>query len=345
MMVNKLREPKVSILLPVFNGDDVVLQAIHSVQNQTYTDWELIIINDGSTDNTENILRHECQSDARLKLLQYSERQGIVAALNWAIEAAQGALLARLDADDFAFPERIRKQRLFLQSHPETGLVSCCVAFGGNKQKQRGYAEYVEWTNSILTPQQISMNRFVESPLAHPSVMFRRELVQQFGCYREGPFPEDYELWLRWLESGVKMSKLPEVLLQWHDSPQRLSRTDPRYSVTAFYECKSFYLSKWLQQNNPHHPDVVVWGAGRTTRKRAEMLTRYGINISAYVDIDPNKIGQIVHKRPVLSEQQLPAPGECFVISYVASRGAREDIRQRLQKRGYEEGLHFIVAA
>ena len=225
------------------------------------------------------------------------------------------------------------------------GLVACRVEFGGNREAQAGYAAYVDWTNSLLEPEAIALNRFVESPLAHPSVMFRRELVDRFGGYRQGAFPEDYELWLRWLDAGVRMAKLPEVLLTWSDPPGRLSRTDGRYSVRAFYECKLEYLARWLAANNPRHPEVIVWGAGRETRKRAELLVRHGIRIVAYVDIDPRKLGQTIHGRPVLREDDLPAPGRGFVVSCVGSRGARDDIRGRLSGRGDVEGVHFILAA
>ena len=90
---------------------------------------------------------------------------------------------------------------------------------------------------------------------------------------------------------------------------------------------------------------MVIWGAGRETRKRAELLVRHGICITHYVDIDPRKIGQTIHGRPVLAEDQLPGPDDAFVVSYVGSRGAREDIRQRLGARGFGEGIHFVMGA
>jgi hypothetical protein len=224
-------------------------------------------------------------------------------------------------------------------------LVGCQVEFGGDRETHAGYALHVDWTNSLTTPEEIGLNRFVESPFAHPSVMFRRELLARHGGYRDGPFPEDYELWLRWLDAGVAMAKLPEKLLVWNDPPGRLSRTDARYSFQAFYETKAVYLARWLARYNPRHPNVVVWGAGRETRKRAEHLVRHGVRVTHYVDIDPRKIGQTIHGRPVLAEDQLPGPAEAFVVSYVGSRGAREDIRHRLTARGFREGAHFVMGA
>src|SRR5207247_9233486 len=127
---------------------------------------------------------------------------------------------------------------------------------------------HVDWSNTLLSHQEISLARFVESPVVHPSVMFRRELIDRLGGYAEGQFPEDYELWLRWLEAGVRFEKLPEALLRWRDRDARLSRSDPRYDSEAFYRMKAIYLARWLAANNRHHPKIVVCGAGRLTRRR-----------------------------------------------------------------------------
>jgi len=203
----------------------------------------------------------------------------------------------------------------------------------------------VDWTNTLLSHDEISLNRFIESPLAHPSVMFRRSCVDEHGGYRQGPLPEDYELWLRWLGMGVRMEKLPETLLEWSDSPERLSRTDSRYAIKAFYQCKMEHLAQWLSINNPHHPDIIVWGAGRVTRKRAEGLLPYGIKIAAYLDMDPKKIGKIFQGRRVGGADDLPDVKGSFVVPFVGSRGARDHIRARLADKGFTEGRDFICAA
>ena len=96
--------------------------------------------------------------------------------------------------------------------------------------------------------------------------------MEQQGLYLSGDFPEDYEMWLRWLDRGVKIAKVAEVVLDWHDSEGRLTRTHPIYSDRAFYDIKSKYLAGWLEQNNPFHPLVAIWGASRISRRRAKIL-------------------------------------------------------------------------
>ncbi len=175
--------------------------------------------------------------------------------------------------------------------------------------------------------------------------MFRAELPRLHGSYRDGPFPEDYELWLRWLEAGERMAKVSEELLVWRDPPGRLSRSDPRYSTEAFYRVKAGYLARWLAAHNPRHPQVAIIGSGRPSRKRAERLAEHGVVIEAYVDIDPRKVGKRIHGRPVLHRDELGAPGTRFAVSYVASRGAAGDIRRFLEGRGWVLGRDFLLAA
>jgi hypothetical protein len=152
-------------------------------------------------------------------------------------------------------------------------------------------------------------------------------------------------MWLRWLEGGARMEKLPEPLLVWNDAPGRLSRTDPRYSTEALHRVKAAYLARWLAAHNAHHPRIVLWGAGRVTRRRADLLLAEGVEIESYVDVDPRKIGRTIGGRPVTGPGGLPAPGTCFVVSYVASVNARDQIDDALQTAGYRAGLDYVLAA
>lgn len=341
-MVNS--NPAISVILPVFNAAETLDEAVESMVNQSCPDFELIIVDDGSTDGSTSLINRWKNRDDRVKTIR-TNHNGIVHALNRGLELASGSLVARMDADDRSMPERLERQKKYLDTHPETGLVSCLVEHLGDEEASGGYARYVNWINSLVQHREISINRFIESPLAHPSVMFRAELIDKYGGYRDENVPEDYELWLRWLEKGVIMEKVPAVLLQWRDEPNRLSRNHPRYSFEAFYRVKARYLSNWLKRHNPHHPEIIVWGAGRTTRKRAEMLVSHGITITHYIDIDPNKIGHTVHGRPVLGPRQIPDPGDHFIVPYVARHGANKMIREELEKQGYKRETHFIFAA
>jgi cellulose synthase/poly-beta-1,6-N-acetylglucosamine synthase-like glycosyltransferase len=341
--------PRVSVLLPVRNGARTLGAAIASIQRQTLTDWELLVLDDGSSDESLPVARAAAAGDPRILVVPLGQ-VGLVAALNAGLEKSRGALIARMDADDECDPRRFAEQVAFLNAprHAHIGLVGSGIVFGGDAVKCAGYALHVDWLNRLTTPAEIALNRFVESPFAHPSVMFRREVVRRFGGYRCGEFPEDYELWLRWLAAGVAMAKLPEPLLTWNDAPARLSRTNSRYDPDAFFRIKAPYIAQWLAAERVQESRrVLVWGAGRPTRKRAAHLGLHGVTVSGYIDVDVKKTTPAIGGtgRPVIAAAEVPPPGQIFVLGYVTSRGAREMTRDHLRERGYVEGRDFLMCA
>lgn len=335
-----------SVVLPVRNASSTLPAALESLAAQTCREFEVLTVNDGSDDGgtTRAVLEAFAGRDPRFRVLD-RPHGGIVAALATGLAAARGRYIARMDADDLCHPRRLELQARHLDAHPEIGLVSCLAAFGGDKKTARGYLAHLEWANGLRSPEAIRRGIFQESPLPHPSVMFRAQLPARFGGYRDGDFPEDYELWLRWLEAGVTMAKVPETLLVWNDPPGRLSRTDHRYTVDAFHRVKAGYLARYLARHNPLHPRVIVAGAGRVTRRRARHLLDHGIDITAWLDIDPKKIGTVLDGRPVLSLTDVPPPDTCFVLPFVGSRGATAYLSAFLESRGFVAGESYLPAA
>lgn len=343
--------------MPVWNGapcGDIVpycvTDTLDSLLSQTFTDFEIVAVDDGSTDNTLAILQAYAEKDARVRPISVPHG-GIVQALNAGLGHVRGEYIARMDADDICHPDRLALQVAYLNAHPETGLVASCVNFGGDPEAASGFMHYINWANSLLDHQALALARFRESPLVHPSVMFRHTLVDLYGPYAEGPFPEDYELWLRYFDAGVRMHKLPQALLTWNDPPQRLTRTHGNYSHDAFAVLRARYLAKHLQQTATHQQsapsqprELYILGAGRMSRRRARHLLDYGISITAWIDIDPNKVGNIVEGLPVLSLDQLPPPTTAIAIAFLAHHGAADELVRVLSSRGYVQGVDFILA-
>ncbi|MBU1042603.1 MAG: glycosyltransferase [Proteobacteria bacterium] len=344
--------PRVSICLPCRNAAGTLPAALDSLLGQTFPDFEIIAVDDGSGDDSWRVLETYARRDSRIHLIQ-QPHLGVALAWNTAVEASQGRYIARMDADDLCLPRRLELQVALLDSDPTLGLVSGLVRFGGDRSARAGYAAHVDWLNTLTTPEAISASRFVDSPIANPSVMFRRELVDRLGgalpntghANGTAPFPEDYEQWLRWLEHGVRMGKVAEEVLVWNDPPTRLSRTAAEYSVEAFARVKAQYLWRWLIQNNPQHPRVWVWGAGRVSRQKIAPLMDLGLIIEAFIDIDAKKIGQSVHGVPVLPREAIPpySPSAPFILANVSSRGAREEITAWLVGLGYQLGVGAVA--
>jgi len=334
--------PEISIVIPVRNAAATLGATIDSVRAQTFRHWELVAVDDGSSDASPALLHEFARSDPRMRVI-IQPASGIVAALQRGCVEARGKFIARMDADDVMHPRRLEEQRRLLESHPDVGLVSCRVAFGGDRAAQTGYAVHVDWVNSLRTHEQMSVRRFVESPVAHPSVMFRRELLERHGGYAAGDFPEDYELWLRWLDAGVRFAKLEAELLTWNDPGDRLSRVDPRYSTESFYRVKCRYLARWLQRELRGERPVWLWGVGRVTRRRFESLATHGVNITGFIDIDPAKLGRTRDGRLVVSPEEIPP--DAFVLVGVAVRGARELIVRELESQSRREGRDYLLGA
>lgn len=332
----------VSIVLPAFNAQHTILASIKSCLEQSYTEIEIIVVDDGSTDDTLGALANY-KSDPRV-FIYTIPHAGVADAFNFGLNKAKGQYIARMDADDAMHPERLATQVQFLETHPEIGVVSCLVHYGGDRGTQEGYARHVDWINSLVKPEEIAMNRFVDSPVCNPSVMFRAELVTQHGGARHGDFPEDYEMWLRWMDAGVQFAKVPEVLFTWNDLPSRITRNDERYSPLAFERAKTEYLVRFINNNNPEQRPVYICGSGRITRKKSELLQRSNASIGGFLEIDASKAGRTYNGIPVVRFEDRPDSKRAYIISYVSVRGAREELRKMFTAEGRTEGKDFIMA-
>lgn len=332
--------PGVSIVLPFRDEAAHLPESIASIRAQTLDDWELLAIDDGSADASAALVRAAGEEDERIRLLQPG-RVGLVAALNRGIAEARAPLIARMDADDVMHPDRLRAQAEWMDAHPDVGLAATQVELFPAEAVQGGYAEYVRWQNGVLTPAQVADEIYVESPFAHPTVMVRREVLARVGGYAEGPFPEDYELWLRMHAAGVRMGKVPRVLLRWRERPSRTSRTHPRYAREAFDRLRARFLAADARLRGGR--EIVVWGAGRRTRLRARLLMDAGIRPSAWIDIDAKKIGHRVWGLPVHGPGSLDRAPRPFVLVYVAARGARDRVAAALYGMGYVRGADYLA--
>ncbi len=338
-MSGTIPQAEVAVLLPFHNAAKTLGETLDSIQRQTLHDFTVIAVDDGSEDDSAEIVRQRMHDDPRIHLLQPG-RQGVVGAMNSALKVCRSPLVARMDADDVMDARRLALQRVYLQAHPEITLLGSRVEMFADSPLSDGLQEYIRWQNDCLSSQQIADNIYVELPIAHPSLMFRREAVMAAGAYRDGDFPEDYELLLRLHSRGERMAKLPETLLQWRDSGGRLTRTDDRYSREAFDRIRTTYLSDdpRLHSGRP----LALWGAGRKSRKRAALLLEKGFRHIAWIDIDPRKIGNHIDGIPVVAPDWLRKEERPLVLNYVNNHGARELIATELEGMGYRQGKDYL---
>lgn len=331
---------KISILLPFYRAPNTLEPAIQSLISQSCRHWELLLIDNNADPGSRAIAEKFAAADARIQILQ-EPQQGIAFALNRGLQAARFPYIARMDADDLAHPLRLEKQLRFLEQNPGIGAVACQTSFQSSLQDHGGFQHFVEWQNSILSPGAHALQRFVESPLAHPTIVFRKALIEQYGPYSTGPVPEDYELWLRWMDAGVAIAKLPEHLLTWTDHPARLSRTHSNYRTEAFYQVKCHYLARFIRREVAPEKRILICGAGKLPRLRAALLEGEGIPVYGFTDV---KSRQIPGSR-FIPIRKLENPSPWFLVNFISKRGVNTEIRKFLQSKGFREGMDFILAA
>jgi glycosyltransferase involved in cell wall biosynthesis len=337
--------PAISVLMPCFNVATTLEETLESIAAQTLEDFEVVAVDDGSTDETAGILAEWSRQDPRFRLIELPHG-GIIPAMSAGLAECRSDLVARMDADDRMHPSRLEKQASFLGAHPEVDLVSSLVAGFPAGELQKGFNLYIDWLNSLTDHESISCEIFVESPLCHPSVTFRHASVQAVGGYQENGWAEDYDLWLRGYLAGWRFEKLPEVLLEWREHPDRLTRTDSRYSLENFIRAKAHYLALGPLADRD---TVIIWGSGMHGRRLSKHLLRASVPLKAFVDIDPKKIGRTRRGLPIVAPEDLMGIWQQAenpaVLASVGARGARELIRAQLNEMGLAEGRDWWAAA
>jgi glycosyltransferase involved in cell wall biosynthesis len=345
----KGRAPRVSVLMPVRDAAPWLAEAIASVLSQTLRDLELIAVDDGSRDASPAILERWRKRDARLRVLvTRASSRGIVPALNLALAAASAPLAARMDADDVAHRERLAVQCAALDADPRLFAVTCRVEAFPARNLRAGMGRYLAWQNELLAPGDLRRERFVESPLVHPSVVMRTAVLRsELGGWRNAAWPEDWDLFLRAFEARLSIARVPDVLLAWRLHDSQSTRVDPRYSQPSLCAARAHYLARALRGERR---EVWLLGAGPVGKSLARALARERAAVAGFVDVDPRKIGGRVRDAarfwPVVSMGELlakqPRP---LAVAAVGRAGARERIRSQLDASGWCEGRDYFVAA
>ncbi len=266
-------DPIVSIVMPAYNNSQFIGQAISSVQKQLFESWELLVINDGSVDDTQSIIEDIAKTDPRIKIYYHKHNQGLVSTLNHGLAEAKGSLVARLDSDDYwTDPTKLEKQVAFLNDHPGYVLVGTsgqAVSEQGQFLFDLSFPERDEDIRKVL----LRRNCFI-----HSSVMFRTEIVKKLGSYMgtEG-YVEDYELWLR-LGTHYNFFVLPGNMVSYRINPLGLTQTKSIAQYQAFIalakkfrgQYPNFYRSYLSMQLKTWF--IMLFGIGMLNRVKQQFI-------------------------------------------------------------------------
>ena len=322
------------MLLPVRDAERTVARAVNDILGQSIHSLELIVVDDGSVDASAAIVEALARADPRLKLLR-AERRGVVHAANLALTHAQAPLIARMDADDECDPRRLELSLAALEADPTLcGVGTQVELFRDDCPVSPNLQKYGQWLNALTTSAALYADRLVESPLCNPSITVHREAFEWAGGWRDGDFPEDWELFLRLLQSGRKLRCIEHRLVRWRDHAARVTRTDPRYGLDRHLDLKARFLKPLLQR------PISVWGAGEIGLKLSRRLG----GVDRFIDVNPRKIGMQIDGTPVVGLDDV-GPPRGHLVAAVGAKGARAKIRIFLKAAGWEEGRDFTCAA
>lgn len=340
-----MARPKVSILFPVRNASPFLSEALNSMLRQSFRDFEILAVDDGSSDGSLEHLQRVATADTRIRILK-SDHGGIVRALEVAREAAAAPYLARMDADDVSPPDRLARQFEFMERNPAIVLCGTTVKFFPRDLLKDGTIRYESWVNSLGDPASIERDLFVECPVPHPTFFMRAQEVEEVGGYRDRGWPEDYDLLFRLWLRGARFGKVAGEPFLWRDHPARLSRMDQRYWLQAFRRLKvTVLLDRFIRPSGAGARDVLIWGAGPTGKAFSKLLQGAAVTVRAFVDLDPAKIGQTIHGAPVVGPAQLRGFTGAFCLGAVAQPGAREEIRAALNRAQWVELEDYAMVA
>jgi len=331
----------ISVIMPTHNPGSFLIAAVKSILNQTDVLLELIIVDDHSTDDAIERLPPNLLNDSRIKIIP-SVGKGVVAAMKTGVSNAQGNYIARMDADDIALPERLITQLCYLHNNPSIGIAGAQVKIISSEPINKGFKLYESWLNQLCSPEDIEQELFVESPIPNPTAFFRREIYDILGGYHDSEWAEDYDLWLRAHTAGIKMGKPIGILLHWREHERRLTHCDKRYDNKLFLKAKAHYL---VERYNLADRKVIIWGTGPIAIYLHDRLAENGVNIEAFLEVNPNRIGGAKRGLPVYHYEKASKYSDAIIISAVGARGARIKIREALIDMDKREGRDFLFAA
>lgn len=321
--------------MPAKNADRYISTCIDSILNQSYLNWELIVIDDNSTDKTFEILTAYQKQDERINILN-NTGSGIIEALQLAFSNCNGNLITRMDADDIMTPDKLEKLSMALLQNGRGNVSIGLVKYFSENALGDGYKKYEIWLNSLTLKSSNYNDIYKECVIPSPCWMIHKEDLIKVGAF-EGMYPEDYDLCFRFRKSGIKVIGIPKVLHHWRDYSSRTSRTDNNYADNSFLNLKVYHL---LKQDYDSEKQMILWGAGKKGKIIAQKLIENDVDFVWICD-NPKKIGHVIYGKKLeeIPKHNLPSP--CQIIISVAQKGEQKKINELLSLKSQENDHVF----
>lgn len=324
-----MNDALVSIIMPVKNTEQYLKECLDSICNQSETHWELIAVNDHSTDQCNTILKEYASKDARIKVFQ-NNGNGIIDALRLAFSESKGNFITRMDSDDIMHIHKIKILKDNLMHHGEGHIATGLVKYISENELGEGFQKYEKWLNTLTRKGENFTEIYKECVIPSPCWMVFKKDLLKCEAFQSNYYPEDYDLTFRFYLNGLKLISCNEVLHYWRDYSTRTSRTHEHYSDNTFLDIKTHYF---LKQEYNKDKNLVIWGAGAKGKSLAKKMIEKKVPFYWICD-NPKKIGKHIYDQKLYPFNQLESIENTQSIITVANPREQEIIKQYFNGRG-----------
>ena len=325
----------ISVLMPCKDAAEYIADTLLSIQEQTFEKWELIAIDDHSSDNTAEILEKYASNDRRINVYRNTGK-GIVDALTVAFEYSKFDYISRMDADDLMHPLKLEKFLEVTLKYPNT-ITTSKVQYFSNQSLKSGYLKYQRWLNQRVSKQDFYAEIYKECVLPSPNWMMHKSVLEKLGGFKSLDYPEDYDLCFKAYLNEVEIHGISEKLHFWRDYPERTSRNDNNYADNTFLALKLRYF---IQKELDASTNLFLWGAGSKGKRIAQKLQNKDVNFQWLTD-NPKKIGKSIYEIPLISSDSIKNVTSAVVIIAVANPKEQKEIKEKLNLNRHLKPFFF----
>jgi len=268
--------------MPLKNAGNYVSECLESIRNQTYANWELIIVNDHSTDDSVSIISSIQASEARIQLIP-NKRTGIISALQTALKECQGDFVTRMDADDVMPSNRLELMVSAIGKSGQKSIVTGKVKYFSDRPISEGYQKYETWINERIDRDDHWKWVYRECVIASPNWMVRRKELDELKAFEKLIYPEDYDLVLKWYNADFKVISIPEVTLHWREHENRISRLSDLYNQESFFKLK---MKHFVKNEMNESSQLLMWGTNEKGKLVARLLISWDVDFR-WMALDP----------------------------------------------------------
>lgn len=319
----------ISILIPFKNTSVFLPECIESVISQDYHNWEIIAVDDHSSDNSKIILEHYSSADTRIKV-HTNKGEGIISALRTAYNLSKGELITRMDSDDIMNPNKLKILASGLEKHGIGHVAIGGVQYFSDRGISNGYERYERWLNKLTSRGANYSEIYKECVIPSPCWMVHKKDLEDCGAFEHNRYPEDYDLTFRFYEMGLQCIPCKEILHLWRDYDTRTSRTSEHYAQNYFLHLKLHY---YLKLHHDNSRPLTVWGAGNKGKSVAKDLIKRKIPFYWLCD-NPKKIGKNIYGQELRHFDSLHKLKRPKSIVTVANEEAQELIKNFFMNLG-----------